>query len=60
MALLELAEELANATDKNKSSVSVFIDLKKAFDISNYHETANKLNILKYYKNYFKYIHLYK
>ena len=32
LAILELVEEITNATDDCKSTVGVFIDLKKAFD----------------------------
>ena len=32
MALLELIEEITSAVDKKKCTISVFIDLKKAFD----------------------------
>ena len=32
LAILELVEEMTNAIDDSKSTVGVFIDLKKAFD----------------------------
>ena len=32
LALLELTEEITSALDKKKSTIGVFIDLKKAFD----------------------------
>ena len=32
LAILELVEEISNAIDDRKSTVGVFIDLKKAFD----------------------------
>ena len=32
LALLELTEEITSALDKKKSTISVFIDLKKAVD----------------------------
>ena len=43
MALLELTEEIANAIDKNKSTIGVFIDLKKAFDTVNHNLLLKKL-----------------
>ena len=32
MAILELVEEMTTAMDNSRSSIAVFIDLKKAFD----------------------------
>ena len=31
-AVMELIEEISNATDNKKHAIGVFIDLKKAFD----------------------------
>ena len=42
VALLELTEEIANAIDKNKSSIGMFIDLKKAFDTVNHNLLLKK------------------
>ena len=42
MALFELTKELANAIDKNKSLIGMFIDLTKAFDTANHNLLLKK------------------
>ena len=48
MALLELTEEIANAIDKNKSLIGVFINLKKAFDTVNHNLLLKKFKCVAY------------
>ena len=43
LAILELVEEITNATDDCKSTVGVFVDLKKAFDTVDHNILIKKL-----------------
>ena len=43
MALMELLEEITNSIDNKKSTIGVFIDLKKAFDTINHGILIKKL-----------------
>ena len=43
LAILELVEEITNAIDDRKSTVGVFIDLKKAFDTVDHNSLIKKL-----------------
>ena len=44
LALLELTEEITSALDHKKSTIGVFIDLKKAFDTIDHGILLTKLN----------------
>ena len=46
LAILELVEEISNATDDCKSTVGVFIDLKKAFDTVDHNILIKKTRAL--------------
>ena len=43
LAIIELVEEITTAIDEGKTTVGVFIDLKKAFDTVDHNILANKL-----------------
>ena len=43
LALYDLTDEITNATDKNKLSIGVFIDLTKAFDMVNHALLSKKV-----------------
>ena len=43
-AVMELIEEISNATDNKKHAIGVFIDLKKAFDTVDHEILIKKLN----------------
>ena len=45
LAVLELIEEISNATDNKKHAIGVFIDLKKAFDTVDHEIHIKKCNI---------------
>ena len=45
MALLDLVEEITNAIDSKKTTVGIFIDLKKPFDTVNHDILLQKLRI---------------
>ena len=70
LAILELVEEITNATDDCKSTVGVFIDLKKAFDTVDHNILIKKLEhygirglaskwVCSYLENRSQYVHLY-
>ena len=45
LALLEMTDEITNATDNKKVSIGVFIDLKKAFNAVNHNLFIKKLEM---------------
>ena len=53
LAILELVEEITTAIDDYKSTVGVFIDLKKAFDTVDHNILVKKTRVL-WYKRYSK------
>ncbi len=57
MALINLVEEITKARDHKQFAVGVFIDLKKAFDTTDYNLLINKLErlvILDWVKTYLR------
>ena len=50
LAILELVEEITNAIDDRKSTVSVFIDLKKAFDTVDHNILIKKTRAICLYQ----------
>ena len=70
MAILELVEEIINATDDCKSTVGVFIDLKKAFGTVDHNILIKKLEhygirglankwVCSYLENRSQYVYIY-
>ena len=43
-AVMELIEEISNATDNKKHAIGVFVDLKKIFDTVDHEILIKKLN----------------
>ena len=43
LAIIELVDEITTAIDEGKTTVRVFIDLKKAFDTVDHNILVNKL-----------------
>ena len=46
LAVMELIEEITNATDNKKHAIGVFIDLKKAFDTVDHRILIKKIGTL--------------